>query len=811
MRRSIPIRVPYCLALAFALLLVGEPAAANSRGPGGDAVLERLAGLSIPFVVNAGQADPEVAFYAQTFAGSVFVTREGKIVYSLPAPRSGVRAGGWMLSETLVGGRPLPAPRGQSVTQVSDFRGADPAHWRTGVATHDAVGLGEVWEAITVSLHAQGNNVEKIFTVHPGGKASRIRVRVDGARALRIGERGNLVALTGLGEIAFSAPVAYQEINGVRHTVPVAYALSGDEYGFRLGAHNKSLPIVIDPILQSTYLGGTGGDPATVLAIHPISGEVIVAGQTISIDFPMTAGSAQPSPNDMFVARLNSTLTSLLQATYLGSDAADNVRALAINPTSGDIYVAGDTSIGNVPTGSFPMTAGGAQPAHGGGTLDGFVARLNSSLTSLVQATYIGGSSGDLVLGLALSGSGEVFVVGFTQSANLPNTTGGAQPTGGALGDALVARLNAALTSNPQATYLGGMGTDFRFGFGDDYAAAIAIHPTTGEVIVAGVTNSANFPMTAGGAQPAIGGSSDAVAARLNPALTSLLQATYLGGSSADVAFAVAVHPASGEIVVTGSTGSTNFPNTAGGVQPAFAGSGDAFLARFSSTLTSLPQATYVGSNFGEVARSLAIHPISGEIYVGGTTNSDVIFPMTAGAAQPSYGGGTSDAFIARLNSTLTIMPQATYLGGNGGETALALVIRASTSEVLVAGPTQSTNFPVTTGGAQPTFGAGNADGFVSRITDDLAGAGGVTPTITPTITQTPTITLTPPLTPGGPTNTPTPTRTPTLTPTVTTTIVGGGPGGPAAPIPTLSPGMLVALALGLAAVALVMFKRMGS
>ena len=809
--RFIPIRALFFVATVLTLWPAGDVAAAGSRKPERHVVLERLAGLSIPFVVNAGQTDPEVTCYAQTFAGTVFVTREGKIVYALPPKRSGAEAGGWALTESLVGGRPRPTPEQPAAARVSTFLGTDPTRWQSDVTTYDAVSLGEVWESITVSLHAHGDNVEKLFTILPGGEASRIRVRVGGSRGLRLNGAGTLVAVTGLGIVTFTAPLAYQEKEGRRVPVDVAYTLRGSEYGFRVGRYDARFPVVIDPILQSTYLGGTGGDPAAALAIHPISGEVVVAGNTVSTDFPMTAGGAQPTPDNIFIARLNSTLTSLLQATYLGGAAGDVVRALAINPTSGDIYVAGDTSIGGVPTGSFPMTAGGAQAAHGGAT-DGFVARLNSSLTSLLQATYVGGSAVDAALGLAISGSGEVFVAGFTQSANLPNTTGGAQPAGGGLGDAFVARLNAALTSNPQATYLGGMGVDFRTIFLEDYFGAVTIHPTTGEVIVAGITISANFPMTGGGAQPAIGGSNDAFAARLNPTLTSLLQATYLGGSSADYALAVAVHPASGEIVVAGGTGSANFPNTVGGAQPVFAGGGDAFVARFNSTLTSLPQATYVGSNFSEFAASLAIHPISGEIYVGGTTNSNVIFPMTAGAAQPTYGGGTADAFIARLNSTLTAMPQATYLGGNGSETAQALVIRGSTSEVLVAGPTQSTNFPVTAGGAQPAFGAGNFDGFVSRITDDLAGAGGVTPTITPTITQTPTITPTPPLTPGGPTSTPTPTLAATLTPTIPPpTITAGGPGGPSAPIPTLSPGMLVALALGLAGVALVMFKRMGS
>jgi hypothetical protein len=210
------------------------------------------------------------------------------------------------------------------------------------------------------------------------------------------------------------------------------------------------------------------------------------------------------------------------------------------------------------------------------------VARLSADLTSNLQSTYLGGSLEDGADALAIAGSGEVYVAGVTASTNFPNTFGGAQASyGGGNSDAFVARLNATLTSNPQSTYLGG--------FHDDVPTALAVHPATGEVYVAGITDSTDFPHTAGGAQASYGGGlHDAFVARLSADLTSNPRSTYLGGFGGDLAYALAVHPATGEVYVAGITDSTDFPHTAGGAQASYGGgNSDAFVARLAADLAS--------------------------------------------------------------------------------------------------------------------------------------------------------------------------------------------------------------------------------
>jgi hypothetical protein len=508
---------------------------------------ERLSALERGWVANAGQWDKQAAFSAPGYFGTTWVTQDGELRHvaskkdcekSTPEAsepevaakrfRKPCPAQSWVLSERWVGGK-VKGIRGEEEleTKVSYFLGNDPPKHRSALPSYRYVSLGEVWPGVEVKLKASQKTVEKLFYLRPGANLGKVRVELRGANRLRLSQEGELVMETGLGELKLSKPVAWQEKDGQKLPVQASYRVFGkNRYGFAVQGADPSLPLVIDPILQSTYLGGSGWDEAYALAIAG-SGDVYVAGFTYSTNFPNTAGGAQASCStcsiggaDVFVARLNASLTSNLQSTYLGGSANDEARALAVHPATGEVCVAGSTQ-----STDFPHTAGGEQASHGGGTWDAFVARLNSSLTQILQATYLGGSNNDRANVLAVHpATGEVYVAGSTQSTDFPHTAGGAQASYGGgffIEDAFVARLNATLTSNLQSTYLGGSA--------NDEARALAVHPTTGEVYVAGSTQSTDFPHTAGGAQASNGGVPDAFVARLNATLTSNPQSTYLG------------------------------------------------------------------------------------------------------------------------------------------------------------------------------------------------------------------------------------------------------------------------------------------
>jgi len=677
--------------------------------PSKEAVSAKLVGLERGWVKNEGQWDEGILFSAPGYFGTTWIAKDGQLVHTAVKGKES-----WVISERWVGGKVQAiTPEEELPTKISYFVGNDPSKHRSNLPTYRYVSLGEVWSGVEVKLKATQKTVEKLFYVKPGADPSKIVVEVGGAKGLKLSKDGEIIIQTGLGDLKLSKPIAWQEKDGKKLPVEVSYKLIGkNRYSFEVAKADPSLQLVIDPILQATYLGGGAEEGAKAIAIHPRTGNVYVAG---------TTGPYVGSRKDVFVIMLSPDLTRIIQSGFLGGSRDDFAYALAIHPMTGDVYVAGTTE-----SEVFPATDGSAQPTPsrhpydtGASAKDGFISRLNSDLTQLIQSTFLGGWYEDIIQAIAIHPqTGDVYVAGWTRSSIFPQTTNAAQADyRGGWTDAFVSRLSADLRTLHQSTYLGGSG--------DDSAYGLAIS-STGEVYVAGYTTSSDFPGTSGGAQPTFGGGLDAFVVRLRPDLQTgaLLQATYLGGSQSDEAKAIAIHPTTGDVYVVGTTSSSDFPQTTGSAQASYGGGDyDAFVSRLNKDLTRILQSTYLGGSDWDWANSLAIHPTTGDVYVVGWTLS-ADFPATSGGAQASKSEhplyrGYWDAFVSRLNKDLTQILQSTYLGGVWGDYANAVAIHPTTGDVYVAGNTYSSDFPRTVGGAQESYG-GRGDAFLARITADL-------------------------------------------------------------------------------------------
>jgi len=279
------------------------------------------------------------------------------------------------------------------------------------------------------------------------------------------------------------------------------------------------------------------------------------------------------------------------------------------------------------------------QPNLGGGYYNAFVARLRADGSALVFSTYLGGSGEDFGSGIAVDPTtGDALVTGWTTSTDFP-TANPLQPNLGGGGDAFVARLRADGSALVYSTYLGGTG--------DDYGYGIAVDPATGDALVTGWTQSTNFP-TANPLQPTYGGGYyNAFVARLRADGSALVFSTYLGGSGVDRGLGIAVDPTTGDVLVTGDTGSTDFP-TANPLQPNFGGGDDVFVARLRADGSALVYSTYLGGTGDDYGYGIAVDPATGDALVTGVTYS-TNFP-TANPLQPTYGGGYFDAFVARIS-----------------------------------------------------------------------------------------------------------------------------------------------------------------
>ena len=728
-----------CLGLLLALAppLRAQTAPSAEPSPGPSRKLSPGAGAALaglPFLPNRGQADARVAWYRPHPEGTLFVTRRGELVHLL---RRGGRA--WSLVE-----RPeppsreaLPAPRPPAphipprvlepaATPITLFVGSPMRGAGGPVAGARALDLGEPWPGVRLELRLRRGTAERLFRLAPGASAQAIRMRLEGARGLRATPDGALVAETGLGPVRLSPPVAWQpRPDGGKDPVAVRYRILAAGYGFALGPHDPARPVVIDPTVRATYLGGDGEDTLQALARAP-DGTLYVAGTTASADFPGTAGGAVilQDGGDVFLARLSADLGTLLQATYYGGGGADEAAALALGP-DGSVYLAGTTA-----STDLAGAAGGAQASCGGGcgsrSTDAFVARFSPDLLALRQATYLGGSLKERAAALAV-GPGGVYLAGHTASQDLP-VPGGAQtacgiPPGSLLpatpatsalpcADAFVARLSADLRTLQAATFYGGADAE--------EAAALAL-AADGTLYLAGGTASANLP-AAGGAQTRKGGTGgvDAFVARLAAGLGAFLQATYFGGSGADEAHALALGPAG--LYLAGRTASADLPGTAGAAQGACAAGceADGFVALLSADLAALTRTTYLGGTGWEELRALAV-AADGTVYAaGGTTSQDL--PGTNGGLHATCAATCADVLVARLSGDLTALLQATYLGGSSRESlargALAL---DGAGTVVLAGSTFSPDLPATAGALQPTAGA-HREGWLALLPADLTG-----------------------------------------------------------------------------------------
>ncbi len=322
----------------------------------------------------------------------------------------------------------------------------------------------------------------------------------------------------------------------------------------------------------------------------------------------------------------------------------------------------------------------------------------------LVYSTYLGGSASDEDGGIAVDSSGNAYIAGCTQSTDFPTTAGAFQTTFGGLEDIFVTELNPTGSGIVYSTFIGGSE--------GDEGKAIAVD-TSGNAYVTGYTFSDDFPTTPGAFQPTTPSfhSLHAFVTALDP-IGAGLYSTYLGGDYIDYAQGIAVDTSSHAYVI-GTTGSIDFPTTAGAFQTTIGGGNyDAFLTVFNPTGTGLVYSTYLGGSGYEVGEGIAVDP-SGKAYVTGITNSSD-FATTAGALQTTYISLYADVFVTEFNPTGSDLVFSTYLGA--GTYAEGKCIALDTSgRAYVSGLAES-EFPVTAGAWQTTFGGSDYDAFVAEL-----------------------------------------------------------------------------------------------
>ena len=454
-----------------------------------------------------------------------------------------------------------------------------------------------------------------------------------------------------------------------------------------------------------TYLGGSGDDTVYSLAVDS-AGHVYVAGATDSPDFPVTnaipghaniqgkVGNLNTFPTDAFVAELDASGSNLIYSTYLGGESSEAAYDIAVDSTD-NAYITGFTYSTN-----FPTTANAMQPHlvctnSFSFNANAFVTEIASNGQSLVFSTYFGGNNFDYGKGIAVDTNGFVYVTGFTGSTNFPNTNAFQQGLNQSTNlasrnfDGFVAKFNPAGAGLVYSTYLGSTNNDVANGIAVD---------GTGAAYVTGWTTSSNFPNTFGMTVPGLT-SFLATNTSLNFLVTNVFLtkitngpqagiawSTVFGGKGVDVGNAVALDPA-GDVFVTGSASSTDFPTFNVPTQMRYTNSGqsDAFVTVFSASATNLLYSTYLGGKKNDYGYGIAVNT-NGDAYVVGQTLSPNFLFNNDNIPSLNYPtlNGPSDAFLTKI--TLTVRPAEIV-----NEDTNVSVSVGSSVQLFVSGPGNGT------------------------------------------------------------------------------------------------------------------------
>jgi hypothetical protein len=714
-------------------------------------ILDRYGRLPLSFEANHGQTDARVKFLTRSGGYSLFLTGDEAVLALrtavIPAPKgaSGLNESpvslkrdpdtsdtevnpdtnspdakrvlvpatermstgkmtGAVLRMKLCNANPAAAVMGvDELAGTSNyFIGSDPANWRTKVPTYARVKYAGIYPGIDLVYYGHQRQLEYDFIVAPGADPGRISFDIRGAKRIRQDDLGDLVLTLGEGEIRWHKPLAYQEKDGARRQIAAHYSITNtNRVAFELEKYDISRALYIDPLIYSTYLGGSSLDDGSGIAVDS-DGNAYVTGTTYSTNFPTTLDALEPtckgcgsSNSDAFVTKFNPTGSAVVYSTYLGGKKDDFGIGIAVD-SDGNAYVTGQTASNNFPT-KNPL-----QRAYGGGSYDSFVAKINPAGSALIYSTYLGGNAVDAGQGIAVDSDGNAYVTGYTTSDNF-RTVNPLQSENAGGGDAFVTKINAMGSELVYSTYLGGSNLD--------YGAGIAVD-SGGNAYVTGTTYSSEFPVE-NPIQSSLAGGWDAFVAKIDAAGSKLVYSTYLGGSgSGDVGgsgYGIAVD-SRGNAYVAGYTISANFPTTPGALQTSYGGNWDAVVSKINPSGSALVYSTYLGGSETDTAWAIAADG-DGDAYVSGSTGSRN-FP-TMNAFQKEL-RGSGDAFVSKLNPKGTELIYSTYLGGSGAEDGFGIAVD-SAGHAYVTGDTSSTDFP-TMNPVQPDPGGGEYDAFVTEI-----------------------------------------------------------------------------------------------
>ncbi|TXB66021.1 T9SS type B sorting domain-containing protein [Vicingus serpentipes] len=583
----------------------------------------------IRFIENKGQWENQVLFKANLGNGALFVEKDrftfnlynaeeySKNHFSATQEFTPLKQHAYQV-EFINAQSPAISSKSKFSEYYNFILGKDKNKWKSNITAYQIVKYNNLYKNINLNLYSSGNFLKYDFILNPNSNIEDIILNYKGVDELKIDNAGNLIVKTSVGDVIEQQPYSYQLIDGKKVEIKSKYVLKDNLVSFKVsGNYNKSLPLIIDPILIFASYSGSTADNFGMTATYGYDGSLFAGGTVFNNGYPTTLGAYDSSFNgstgsgitDVCITRYDSTGTNLIYSTYIGGTATETVHSLIANEDN-ELYLYGATS-----SLDFPTTLNSYVDTFSGGTsvyyvsngsnftngTDIYIAKLSANGSNLLGSTYLGGSQND----------------GVNSTANLSYDS---------------------LMNN----------------YSDQYRGEIMLDQQ-GNCYLTSSTKSPDFPIL-NGFDNTLNGNQDAVIIKLNSDLSELKWSTYLGGDNKDAGYSIKVDT-NNFVYVCGGTASNNFPTTLGTINTGYlGGKADGYITKIDTNGSQILSSTLLGTDNYDQCYFIEIDR-HGSIYTVGQTRG--VFPLV----NATYINPNSSSFIVKLNNDLNTIYYSTVFG----------------------------------------------------------------------------------------------------------------------------------------------------
>ncbi len=686
------------------------------------------------FIQNLGQmASKDILFYSR--GGNVFFTpmgvtfrfREMERIYTdmekfertldkFHVSPEKYRERGVVLNYTFIGAnKVIPKGSERCSWNTNYFKGNSPEYWYPDIPNYYKIVYEELWNSIDLTYYITEFGIKYDFKIHPGADISRIQIEIEGLVGLKLNNRGELVIYTRYQDILDTGINAYyNKID--REKIDCSFKkINNNTFGFLMDMYDSTREVIIDPLICSTLIGGSGNDFSYSIDVDSNDNATII-GSTLdhTIDFPTSSGSfdnIHDGKSDVIVSKFNYNLSSLVFSTFIGGIADDFGFDIVLD-IEFNSYITGVTYNPEVFTRYGYPTTKDAYDRTFNGTTDVFLTKLSKSGSSLIYSTLIGGNGDDEGSAIILDNLNNAYITGWT-AGGFPTTEEAYDTSFNGDIDVFLSRFDGSGSFLLSSTYIGGGSTDE----GNDI-----IISDDNSVYITGETRSINYPVTINSYDTTFDMGADVIVSRFNLNLSSLINSTFIGAWSYEAGYAIGLDSIK-NVYITGFTSWNkyrNYPTTEKAFMKTGIGLKDVFVSKFCSNLTTLYYSTFISGAREDIPMDMTIDNDGNAIIVGyswwawGYGSSD--YPTTFGAYDRFI--YQFDAFITELNSNGSNLIYSTFIGGKGDDFGTGIVMDSEMNVIITGYSNSSLNsydFPTTKGAYDRSFNGDN-DVFVTKI-----------------------------------------------------------------------------------------------